>query len=615
MSADDRDKLDALQRALDALRGRLGPRDPALPGPPVSKGPEAPGEPVDPTLAARAASAMNRLRALRATPPSDLLEPLRDELLSLARRQLTAGDGPSAAIALEALLDSLAPSHPQREEVARLAARARGSRARKDGVRSISLSDLERKGFRQVKVLRAGEINELLSKFVTRALERASKSAGVDEQLRERLVSDARAELDRRMQAMQETVEAGDVDDDPDDEAVVDPALSAGYLLMAAQDGELTPEETASLEDRLGAADPILRVEWVWLERARAALGRVATFVPADADPLWDRLNAGVQARLDERSTPRREPALDEIEQVRRRLDVKLEEANRQLAAERQAFLREKQALRASLAVAAGPGLIRRGSIEVASVHVPAAGEPTGDLVDVTERAGGVDVLIGDVSGRGAASALAAAATRAAVHAALALGAEPSAALAAANRALKRTLAPAMFVAASLVRWDDARGRAVIAGAGHEDVIIYRAGGRVERLKPGGVVLGVVETTPTFAPREVELGPGDALVLVSDGVTEAPGPGGELFCDPAWTRLLGVVAARGHLDAPDLVGAVRDAVSAWGGRGEQAPEDDVVVVALRRTPATPPPSTKAALVASMLGLDAFFGPGADQKRP
>lgn len=569
MSAEDRDELDALQR--------------------------------------KAAAAMSRLRALGAdqVPPADALEPLREELLSLARRQLAAGDGPSAAVVLDALLDSLAPSHPQREEVARLAARARGARPRKDGVRSVSLSDLERKGFRQVKVLRAGEINELISRAVTRALGRPRVSAGVDEQERDRIVSDARAELDRRMQAIQETVEAGDVDD-PDDEAVIDPALSAGYLLMAAQDGELTPEETASLEDRLGAADPVLRVEWAWLERGRGALGRVATFVPADDDAVWDRLRAGVRARLDERP-PRLEPALDDIEQARRRLDAKLAETNRQLTAEKQALLRERAALRESLTVATGPSFLRRGSIEVASVHVPAAGEPNGDLVDVAERAGGVDVLIGDVSGRGAASVLGAAATRAAVHAALALGAEPSAALAAANRGLKRTLATGMFVAASLVRWDEARGRAVIAGAGHEDVIIYRAGGgRVERLKPGGVVLGVVEAPPPFAPREVELAPGDALVLVSDGVTEASGPGGEPFCDPAWTRLLAVVAARGQLDAPDLVGAVRDAVRAWGEQGEQAPDDDLVVVALRRTPATPPPSTKAAMVASMLGLDAFF---------
>lgn len=230
------------------------------------------------------------------------------------------------------------------------------------------------------------------------------------------------------------------------------------------------------------------------------------------------------------------------------------------------------------------------GVREVAAVRVEAPGPPNADSFDLVERATGVDVVITDVSGRGPVSVTVGAAARVGLLSALAAGAEPGAALAATNRGLRRVMPAFTFVVAVLVRWDGARGRAVLASAGHEDVIVYRAKGRrIERLKSGGRVFGMMLDPPACVPTEVELAPGDALVLVSDGVTDAPGPDGEPFCDEAWTRALAAVTRHGHLGAGGLVAALQEEVAAWVAAGASTadasePRDDVVIVALRRTP-------------------------------
>ena len=62
----------------------------------------------------------------------------------------------------------------------------------------VSLRDLEKKGFRQVKVLRAGDINQLIFKAVQNVLAKQPRS-GMTEEERQQIVKEARAELDRQL--------------------------------------------------------------------------------------------------------------------------------------------------------------------------------------------------------------------------------------------------------------------------------------------------------------------------------------------------------------------------------------------------------------------------------
>jgi predicted nucleic acid-binding Zn-ribbon protein len=62
----------------------------------------------------------------------------------------------------------------------------------------VSLRDLEKKGFRQVKVLRAGDINQLIFKAVQNVLARQPRG-GMSEEERQKVIKEARGELDRQL--------------------------------------------------------------------------------------------------------------------------------------------------------------------------------------------------------------------------------------------------------------------------------------------------------------------------------------------------------------------------------------------------------------------------------
>src|SRR5438552_8607343 len=70
----------------------------------------------------------------------------------------------------------------------------------------VSLRDLEKKGFRKVKVLRAGDINQLIYKAVQTVL--AKQPAGMGEAERQQVLNEAKAEYERQtkqLTALQET--------------------------------------------------------------------------------------------------------------------------------------------------------------------------------------------------------------------------------------------------------------------------------------------------------------------------------------------------------------------------------------------------------------------------
>ena len=75
--------------------------------------------------------------------------------------------------------------------------------------------------------------------------------------------------------------------------------------------------------------------------------------------------------------------------------------------------------------------------------------------------------------------------------------------------------------------------------------------------------------------QEARLGPGDALVLYTDGVVEARSPEGIFFGEE---RLKALLRSSVALDASTIAGRIEDAVLNFQ---EQAPRDDVAVLVLR----------------------------------
>jgi sigma-B regulation protein RsbU (phosphoserine phosphatase) len=108
-------------------------------------------------------------------------------------------------------------------------------------------------------------------------------------------------------------------------------------------------------------------------------------------------------------------------------------------------------------------------------------------------------------------------------------------------------------------------GALTIANAGHPSPLVRRVDGRIEAIPSTGPVVGVLPS-PCWTAYSTTLGPGESLVLYSDGVLEATVGGEELGVDG--------VAQRVAASAPDaIIASVLDGLET---------ADDVTVVVVQR---------------------------------
>jgi phosphoserine phosphatase RsbU/P len=229
--------------------------------------------------------------------------------------------------------------------------------------------------------------------------------------------------------------------------------------------------------------------------------------------------------------------------------------------------------------------LIPRRFPEVEGWDFAAAYEPArevgGDLYDAFALRGRTDrigLLIADVTGKGIPAALLMADVRALLHAATDNADGPVDALGRVNRILVAERATSLFVTAALLVVDTTTGAVRYGSAGHESPLIVRSDGTVEMLEAEGPLLGAFAKA-TFQECWAQLGPGDAVVLYTDGVTETRDVGRSFYGEAAFEASL--AAASGH---PAL--GIRDAVMAplRAFRGEAEPFDDLALLVMARHP-------------------------------
>ena len=79
------------------------------------------------------------------------------------------------------------------------------------------------------------------------------------------------------------------------------------------------------------------------------------------------------------------------------------------------------------------------------------------------------------------------------------------------------------YVTIVLAECDLRSGRVCMAQAGHPNPLVQRADGRVEFVGTGGMPVGLLEDAD-FSSFDVTLGPGDRLLIHSDGITECEDP-------------------------------------------------------------------------------------------
>jgi sigma-B regulation protein RsbU (phosphoserine phosphatase) len=231
--------------------------------------------------------------------------------------------------------------------------------------------------------------------------------------------------------------------------------------------------------------------------------------------------------------------------------------------------------------------------IQVAMLPEPTAGGPAegyelgatlvparqvgGDLFDHFRDGSRVFFLAGDVSGKGVGAALFMARAKAVFEAVAAREADPGAVLDAVNRGLCRENEAGMYVTAVAGDLDLATGELAFAIAGHDPPVLVPADSApVQLTAEGGRVLGLIEVSD-FPVNRVVLKPGDAIVLFTDGVSEAQDAAGGFF---GIDRIVTTVASRRLAAAPALTAGLLEAVRSFAGEAPQS--DDITILTLRR---------------------------------
>jgi serine phosphatase RsbU (regulator of sigma subunit) len=203
-----------------------------------------------------------------------------------------------------------------------------------------------------------------------------------------------------------------------------------------------------------------------------------------------------------------------------------------------------------------------------------------GDLYDYFHLEGKLYFLVGDVSGKGVPAALFMARTKALFAAVARHEPDLGRVLAEVNRGLCADNAAAMFATLFAGTLELATGELRCAAGGHEPPVLIPASGEAARIVPvdGGPALGL-RPEAAFPATRLALRPGDALVLYTDGVTEAETEQGGFFTG---ARLVELLSRGGDASAAAVADRVLGAVREFAGKAPQS--DDITVLALRYRP-------------------------------
>jgi PAS domain S-box-containing protein len=229
----------------------------------------------------------------------------------------------------------------------------------------------------------------------------------------------------------------------------------------------------------------------------------------------------------------------------------------------KRAELDEARTLQLQLAPPPFRGRVGRFDVSL-DVLLDPAKEVGGDLVDHFELGENLRVLVlGDVSNKGAGAALVMARAHALFRAiaarpdAEALFRAPERVLALVNAALVKDNPSCMFLSLLLATFDGATGALTYARGGHIPPFLHRADGTMLRLGAArGMLLGLEEDA-LYASAVVALHPGDQLLIVTDGITEANSPIREMFGEPRVAAFLSSLAVGDEQPLAQLMAQVR----------------------------------------------------------
>lgn len=214
---------------------------------------------------------------------------------------------------------------------------------------------------------------------------------------------------------------------------------------------------------------------------------------------------------------------------------------------------------------------------DMAMRYIPMEGV-SGDYYDLLPLSNGIiGLAIGDVCGKGIKAAFLMSSIRAALRSRLQMDQASSGELLAhINKYTYHSTSKCQFVTLSYGIWDMDNHTFTYSNAGHPPILHYQAEtGMVCRLDTGGIVLGVLEDM-VYPTSSITLNMGDALILYTDGITEASSIDDEVF---GVDRLSEVVATHGWESSDMLAEAIMKHSSQFAAQGWQ---DDVTLMVIKR---------------------------------
>jgi len=268
------------------------------------------------------------------------------------------------------------------------------------------------------------------------------------------------------------------------------------------------------------------------------------------------------------------------------RLVARHTELQRRLQSQVQLGLTERQALQSDLDQAHDiqMHLLPRETPQLAGFQIACAWQParrvSGDYFDVLPLGEGkLGLCIADVSGKGIAAALLMANLQASVKALAKEEVAPSTLCVQLNSVLCDNIAPGRFVTLLYAVLDQRSRKLIYESAGHCLPLLVHQDGTIHIPRASSGVLGLFQYW-TFSEHELQLEPGDVLVMMTDGVIEACNDKEEEF---GYQRLIESVRASRKDGADAIRRRVLEDVTAFC--NNQFNDDaSLIIVAVDRSP-------------------------------
>jgi serine phosphatase RsbU (regulator of sigma subunit) len=212
---------------------------------------------------------------------------------------------------------------------------------------------------------------------------------------------------------------------------------------------------------------------------------------------------------------------------------------------------------------------------EIGVTLIPAR-QTSGDFYDFVELGNGrVGLIVADVADKGTGAALYMALSRTLIRTyALQFPEEPERALQAANERILADTQSDQFVTVFYGVLDGASGCLTYANAGHNPGLIV--GEQIRELGNTGIPLGMFPDM-SWQQAQVQLSPGQLLLLYTDGIPEATNSSHEEFGDE---RLQKIATAHVGQPATAVQTALVDAVQNFAGDAPQS--DDITLLLVKR---------------------------------